>query len=408
MNFDAYMVVYQKSSERVNNYNAAKDKYNQLLMFEAYDAINDGDKCIQIGKDENLLGHYYLKKDKVHGETGCALSHLKLIEHFYNTSDKDWLLVFEDDVYLNNFNPNIINKLINLCNDNSSYFVQMFTPLEILEKQKKTKQFAPNVYQMIITWGTVSYMIHKKGWEILKKALPINYPIDFLPRKFIKELNALAFINNIILNIGSRWGGDQDNLLGSIVNPGNIMLPLTNENMSKIINRELNNFDKINRIGNNFIFKKHISKPKQHLEVTKQQPIKLNKQKHRQLNIQQSKQSKPSKQQPKQQPTQVIKQKHRQMIKQSRQIIKQSRQIIKQQPKQIIKQLRQINKQRIGHLIKQNFRQLNNQKSRKLIKRNFGQLIKQKHRQLNKQKSRQLMKEKPRQLIKQKLEKLTK
>ena len=190
MDFDAYMVVYQKSPKRVNNYYEAKEQFNELLMFEAYDGINESEKCIQIGKDEKLLGPYFYK---VSGETGCALSHLKLMEHFYNTSDKDWLLVLEDDVYLNNFEPGIINRLINNCNINNSYFVQMFTPLEILEKQKKTKQFAPNLYQMMITWGTVSYMVHKKGWEILKRAFPVNYPIDFLARKFIKELNALAY-----------------------------------------------------------------------------------------------------------------------------------------------------------------------------------------------------------------------
>ena len=120
MNFVTYMIVYRKSSLRVANFLKCKEKFNDINEFIAYDSINELDKCVKISTDENLI-----TKNAI-GVIGCTLSHLKLLQHFYQNESTEWMLVFEDDLQLNNFNPDIINNIIDISQKNNSNYIHLY------------------------------------------------------------------------------------------------------------------------------------------------------------------------------------------------------------------------------------------------------------------------------------------
>ena len=217
MDFESYMIVFTKSKERVYNFNKIKSFFNQLQMFEAYDGNDIKSKNIAYNQ-KLLLPNYFDKY--LPGMLGCALSHIKLIEHFYKTSSKNWLLVLEDDVCLKNFDIKVINDIIKKADDNNSNFIQLYMRSNIIEKQRIQKIISENLYNMIPQVGTVAYLVSKNGYDIIKKQFPVNIAIDHFYSKHISKLNSLAYINTIFLNNGSYNYSDQNSSLGSII--GNI------------------------------------------------------------------------------------------------------------------------------------------------------------------------------------------
>ena len=169
-NFETNMIVYIKSEKRLNNYKLLKKQINELKMFEAIDTLNDNydiykNKCIE----DNLFTQEYLTYcDKLKGKLGCSLSHINLWKQFLNNSKKDWLLVLEDDIKLNNYNPVIIELLIGNANNLKSNHIQLFTNPKFLKEQVDEEKFNYNLYKTTPQWGCLAFLINMKGM-ILKK-----------------------------------------------------------------------------------------------------------------------------------------------------------------------------------------------------------------------------------------------
>jgi len=218
-NFEINMIVYKKSEKRLTNFKLIKEQLLELTMFEAIDTLNDNydihkDKCIQ----DNLFTQEYLNYcDTLKGKLGCSLSHINLWKHFLNNSKRNWLLVLEDDIQLNNYNPIIIELLIGNANNLKSNHIQLFTNPKFLKEQLEEENFNYNIYKTTPQWGCLAYLINKKGIEIMLSKLPFYDNNDIMISKNLEELNSLCFINNIFINKGAMDGNDKTSEFGSLL-----------------------------------------------------------------------------------------------------------------------------------------------------------------------------------------------
>jgi GR25 family glycosyltransferase involved in LPS biosynthesis len=218
-NFEISSIVYKKSEKRVNNFNLIKEQIKELKMFEAIDTLKDNydihkNKCI----DDNLFTQEYLSYcDTLKGKLGCSLSHINLWKQFLNNSKKDWLLVLEDDVKINNYNPIFIELLIGNANNLKSNHVQLWTNPKFLKEQMDEEKVNYNLYKTTPQWGCLAYLINKKGIEIMLSKLPFYDNNDIMISKNLEELNSLCFINDIFINQGAMDGNDKTSEFGSLL-----------------------------------------------------------------------------------------------------------------------------------------------------------------------------------------------
>lgn len=218
------MIVYTKAEKRINNFDKVKKIIPQIELFEAIDCINEFDKYKKIALDNKYVSEEFIKncerfsygKPK-YGILGCALSHIYILQDFIKNSDKNWILIFEDDLSLSNFNPKIIDYLITNAEKNNSHYVHLYTNSYFYKKQLEKEQVSPDLYKMIYQWGTVAYLIDKQGAQIVLDRMPYKNPIDHEFSENINKLNSLCFLNNVFLNKGSNGPTDKKSEMGSLL-----------------------------------------------------------------------------------------------------------------------------------------------------------------------------------------------
>lgn len=218
MIFKMVMITFTKSAERLDNYVEIKKTLPNIELFEAYDSINSFEDCIS----DSIVNEYATKKyiescKDYPGKLGCNLSHIHLLKNFLDDKDYEWLMVLEDDIYLNNFNEKIFEFLIKDANRYGSNFVNLYTHPGFQVQQEKSYKVNYKLFKMIPQWGTVAYLINKTGIEILLSKLPWEQNIDKIISNNIEELNALCYLNNIIINKGSVDNQDKNSKFGSLI-----------------------------------------------------------------------------------------------------------------------------------------------------------------------------------------------
>ena len=218
MVFSAYMIVFKNSEKRLKNFKEIKMIFPEILMFEAVDCINEYAKYKKISQDKKIFTEEYIKYCDSHNpKLGCNLSHFNLLSDFLKNGKTKWILVLEDDVHLDRFNPKIIQMLISIAEKNNSDFMQLYTNPKFYENQRKEEYIVSNIYKMVPQWGLVSYLINKKGIQIILSKLPWNDNCDIIVSKYTKELNALCFINSIFINKGATCSDDKTSEFGSLL-----------------------------------------------------------------------------------------------------------------------------------------------------------------------------------------------
>jgi GR25 family glycosyltransferase involved in LPS biosynthesis len=225
-NWEASMIVYLKNKRRLDNFIKIKNEIRNLDIFNAIDTINDYQPALNSAINNKLFTSNFLGYCETYkGKLGCALSHIYLWHTFLNQSDKNWLLVLEDDIYLNNYNDKVIDEISDISEKIGCQFVQLFTNKKYYQPQLsslkicsiKNKDSHYILLKMIPQWGTVSYLISKIGIKILLSKLPYNDNIDVSISKYTNELNALCLINDMIINKGADNANDKSSEFGSII-----------------------------------------------------------------------------------------------------------------------------------------------------------------------------------------------
>lgn len=217
INFNTYMIVFEKDIKRLDNYTKISKKIN-CTKFSAINSVDYFEKYTKIALDKNYTSQKYINEIKsLPGKLGCNLSHQMLLEDILENSNTDWNLILEDDISLNNFNLEEIGHILNQANLNKSNYIQLVTNRKFLDKQKKEKEIYKNLFPMVEQWHTTAYFINKNGIQILKNRYPINKNIDFQFNYLIKDLNSVCWINNIFSNEGDANGSDNKSEFGSII-----------------------------------------------------------------------------------------------------------------------------------------------------------------------------------------------
>jgi len=204
--FEKYMIVYEPSKERCENFTNTSQLVKNLDKFPAADTINHFDKFEVLAKSKNYVTEIYTQGylcQKFKGKLGCNVSHQMLWDHFLETSDLQWLVVFEDDIHVESYDcDNRFFKILSRANDNASEFVQLYTNPGFLNEQSKRENLGGSLHKMLPQWHTIAYAITKKGIEICKSLYPMNENIDVWLSSKIKELNASCWINDLFHNKG--------------------------------------------------------------------------------------------------------------------------------------------------------------------------------------------------------------
>jgi len=220
------MIVYRKSEKRFNNFINMQKIMPNLQMFEALDSINQYEKLKQIAITNNFFTDKYLNYcNTFKGKLGCAMSHIIAMYKFVKYSNKDWLLVLEDDIQLNNYNEDIIKTLINIAERVNSNYIQLFTNKKYINIQLKQPKICNvknendvyGLFKMYPQWGGVAYLINKKAIHFILSKMPFDDNNDVIMSKYVNELNSLCLINNLIINKGADDANDKSSEFGSLL-----------------------------------------------------------------------------------------------------------------------------------------------------------------------------------------------
>ena len=217
MDFNKYMIVYEKDDKRVDNYN----KINSIIgchKFPAIDSVNFFNKFCSFGKENKYITQDYLNKiGKYPGKLGCLLSHVLLLKDILENSTTDWNLILEDDTEVIDYDKTKINNILEKANDNNSNYIQLYTNNKFYNLQVRQAKISDNLYKMARQWGTCTYLINKEGIKFLLSRLPFHLDVDMVINSHIKSLNAFCWINNMFVTKGSNTLSDKNSKFGSLI-----------------------------------------------------------------------------------------------------------------------------------------------------------------------------------------------
>ena len=224
--FDTVMIVYEPSEQRRENFTKIKrETIPNIQLFSAIDSVQKYDECMNMALMSNILTKNYIDSNKnIPGKLGCNLSHIYVLKQFIEKSDKQWLLVLEDDIVVNaQYDPSLIQSLIKQADVEKSEYIQLYTNHRyFLSKQLLQEKVGDNLYRMISQWHTCAYLIHKEGALKILSYTPLNDNIDHIFSKYIRQLKSLCYINSLFDYRGALEGSDKDSEFGSIINNSHI------------------------------------------------------------------------------------------------------------------------------------------------------------------------------------------
>ena len=129
------------------------------------------------------------------GQVGCAISHLKLLEHFIKSGKKS-MIVFEDDVVVaDNIESKLRIFLTHVPGNNEFSQLLHHKDMKALRRQPQFKCSDPFILKSYAPYGTVGYFVTRSGAQtILKTSKPIWQPIDEMVRGLIKTGNLKSYM----------------------------------------------------------------------------------------------------------------------------------------------------------------------------------------------------------------------
>lgn len=214
------MIVYEPSEKRVKNFKDVKETIHDLKFFPAIDTINREkyEQYIQQGLDDQSHTQQFIDDTRhVTGKIGCNMSHIYVLIDFLNSED-DWLLVLEDDIFVENYNEKQLNELVDFAKQKDSHYIQLYTnKWHFLGQQLEAEKVGENIYKMIHQWHTCAYLISRNGAQRTLAHLPFSDPIDHIYGILISELNSLCYINDIFIYKGIMNYNHTESELGSII-----------------------------------------------------------------------------------------------------------------------------------------------------------------------------------------------
>tara|TARA_R100001163_G_C5067780_1_gene207184 strand:+ start:1458 stop:2210 length:753 start_codon:yes stop_codon:yes gene_type:complete len=215
MNIDYFIILLESELDRVDHVNnTIKSIIHDINIRNAIDGRKLTNNQITSLISEGYLYPNYKVNPRLQipfkkGQIGCALSHIKLWESIANNGnnkDSDYFVIMEDDIILfNNFKlliKSIIDELpddFDYCN---LYRHPKFRNKNELENQELKIKNKFTITKCFPTWGTVCYLISKKGAEkFINLCKPIFNTIDEMIIEIItkEKTNISAYTTSLQL-----------------------------------------------------------------------------------------------------------------------------------------------------------------------------------------------------------------
>lgn len=227
-----FMVTYEANQQRLDNFFECKKKLNQnLSFFSAIDTVSHFSFYKKIALENNLISKDWIQKiestnlninpaKKGKGSIGCDLSHIFLWLNIIHSSaqDSDIFMILEDDV---RFELEFLEE-VDLCKScmkrTGSDFLTFYCHPNFHREQFSMNNFVEkDIYRMIPQWGTIGYLISKRGCKNLINFLPMNDPVDIFIGSFASQLYALTLKTNNFYTLGAKDANDENSCFGSII-----------------------------------------------------------------------------------------------------------------------------------------------------------------------------------------------
>jgi len=217
INLEKYYYKYELSLKILNKINLKPERFNAIYI---EDENSEEIKKITYPSVQYTIknGRYSHNNIGSKGALGCYLSHVTLWKMLLE-SDEEMILVFEDDININeninNFTENI-NNTINLINENDWDIIF----LGYFNFHTNTNDINIKYFKLInIIYGTHSYIINKNGArKLLENAFPIVDQID-------SYISYMSITRNINLYCTKDVFFFQNNLSGTQIQTDNSIRP---------------------------------------------------------------------------------------------------------------------------------------------------------------------------------------
>ncbi|MCJ2019210.1 glycosyltransferase family 25 protein [Methylobacterium sp. E-065] len=152
-------------------------KFSSSMPWSFFDANTGSDEKSQLVSDHESQRRQF-GRCLTKGEIGCFRSHYNLLSQFLSSGSTDWLLVLEDDVWIDSdFDfQELIDLLEKRSIDYIRLFAKMFKPADIVDNLSGFRQI---IRFRTDPYGTQAYLINKRGCDaFLKDIQRISIPID--------------------------------------------------------------------------------------------------------------------------------------------------------------------------------------------------------------------------------------
>lgn len=220
MKFEIHMIVYESNQQRLDNYHATKKYIPELKMFKALDSVRNFEKLAEFALSKNYICKDWIDRytHRFRGKIGCKLSHLVLEEEFYNNSDKNWLLVLEDDAEpRTKYSTQFVEILISEAESINSHFIDLCMHPWYLEKQLNLPKLTNNLHKLLEQWWSTAILLDKVAIEAMIKKPLNNMDTDESYYARIEEFNGLAYADSLFNCKGAKGRNDFHSEFGSII-----------------------------------------------------------------------------------------------------------------------------------------------------------------------------------------------
>ena len=221
--FTPYIIVYSKHRSRYQNYLKVKKIIKNVQYFEAIDTITD-DKWeewkLKSIKELYTTNRYLKSIGNYRGKLGCNLSHQVLLKNFLKDGVTNWLLVMEDDITLNGYDENKINKILHHADSIGSKFIQLYTHPKFNKVQFNDNNLSDpktKLFKMLPQWGTVAYLIHVEAISSIINSYPIETNMDYVYNSNINNFNSLCLYERMFFTAGNLDGDGNNGKMGSLI-----------------------------------------------------------------------------------------------------------------------------------------------------------------------------------------------
>lgn len=170
-------VISLKSSSERRDFLSNNLRFPSSMPWSFFDANTGSDDNSHLVSDHELQQKQFGRRLTM-GEVGCFRSHYNVLSEFLSFGSADWLLVLEDDVWIDtNFDFHELTGLLDKRSiDYIRLFAKMFKPADVVAELSGFRQI---IRFRTDPYGAQAYIINKRGCEaFLKSIKAISFPID--------------------------------------------------------------------------------------------------------------------------------------------------------------------------------------------------------------------------------------